>query len=107
MPLENKQIVAMASWTLEDFQDDPLGAVEKVRELAAAYLALLQERDAAVQDIQLISDRGVMCVACGNRNPEQEDPTIGCPKDDTCTYNGVKWSPNFVWRGPQKEEKRV
>lgn len=73
----------------------------------AEIITLKAERGAAVRDIQLIADRGVMCVACGNRNQEQEDPTIGCPKDDTCTYNGDKWSPNFVWRGPQKEEKRV
>lgn len=37
MPLENKQIEAMAAWTLEDFQDDPLAAIEQVRELAAEY----------------------------------------------------------------------
>lgn len=45
MPLENKQIEAMASWTLEDFQNDPLGAMTQIRNLATDYIALQRERD--------------------------------------------------------------
>lgn len=82
-----------------------------VEDLATRYClarserdSLKAERDAAVRDLQLIADRGVLCVACKNRDPAQEDPLSGCPIDGTCTYNGKKWSPNFVWRGPQQEE---
>lgn len=66
-----------------------------------------EERDAAVQDLQLIADRGVLCVACKHRDPAQEDPLSGCPIDGTCTYNGKKWSPNFVWRGPKQETDTI
>ncbi len=45
--MTNEQITAMAEWTLEDFQNDPLRAMAQIRELAAAHLALQKERDAA------------------------------------------------------------
>lgn len=45
--MTNEQIAAMAAWTLEDFQEDPLAAIEQVRVLASAYQDLQKERDAA------------------------------------------------------------
>lgn len=82
-----KQIAAMAAWTLEDFQNDPLGAVEQVRELAAAYLTLRRERDAAVGDLEeLMGKTGPE--ACEFCNPEG---TMVCGAGGCCPK----------WRGPQ------
>lgn len=44
MQLTNSDIAAMAKWTLEDIQNDPLGAVVQIRELAAERIALSKDR---------------------------------------------------------------
>lgn len=40
-----EELAKIAEWTLEDFQNDPLGAMKKVREMAASYQALLEAVD--------------------------------------------------------------
>lgn len=92
--MTNEQIAAMAAWTLKDIQNDPLGAVEKVRELAAAHLALQKERDAAVADIEFmlrLSDKSRpapekvmgMCAYCRGQENRCRSPK---------------------WRGPHPEQ---
>ena len=90
MPLENKQITAMAAWTLEDIQNDPLGAVAQVRELASAYQDLQKERDAAVSDIEYMmrfTGNFGFCRMCAR--------DISCNLED-----GSECNPQ--WRGPRE-----
>ncbi len=89
--MTNEQIAAMAAWTLEDFQNDPLGAMAQIRELAASHLSLQRERDAAVRDIEKImrwDDTSVFCQFC--------------KKDEACDLNHTDCRPK--WRDPQPEQ---
>lgn len=91
-----EQIEVMADWTLEDFQDDPLGAMKQIRVLAASYLALQRERNSAVRDLEMLmglDGAGTECSycargdACGREAEENPDGWQCCPE----------------WRGLQKE----
>ena len=88
--MTNEQITAMATWTLEDFQEDPLAAIERVRELATAYQVLRQERDAVLADLY-----GQCCKCKHFKN--------GLGYCDYCDQLGgtVK---NWEWRSPQPEQ---
>ena len=54
--MTNENIAAMAAWTLEDFQEDPLAAIEQVRALATAYQNLQRERDTQEKNETLTLD---------------------------------------------------
>lgn len=97
MALTTENISTMANWTLEDIQNDPLGAVKQVRVLAASYLALQRERDAAVADLEAlmgIDGAGTECSYCA--------------RGDTCGRKAEEdpdsWQCRPVWRGPQPEQ---
>lgn len=101
--MNNEKIAAMAAWTLENIQEDPLAAVEQVRELAAAYKDLQRERDAAVADLAGV----VGCEYCGNflkceyhkEVPANFKPCHDCGKCVCATCDGHD---NWEWRGPQE-----
>ncbi len=89
--MTNEQIAAMAAWTLEDFQNDPLGAMTQIRELAAAHLSLQRERDAAVKTLY------GNCVECKrNRNGFASEDCHNC-----VNLGGTE--KNWEWRGPVPE----
>lgn len=109
--MTNEQIAAMANWTLEDFQDNALGAVARVRELAAAHLSLQRERDAAVRDLEklMLYGESYTCDFCGKdrrlcsreclpkwRGPQPEqvlapaDQSAGAYADDPVLAPGVR-----------------
>ena len=114
--MNDKDVAAMAEWTLEDIQNNPLGAVEQVRELAAAYIALSQERNMLMleknevtevcphceSEITMIWDVAqqgykAFCPVCGKRimlcdmclHPEDGEGSCDYDsKTDTCKHNG-------------------
>lgn len=98
--MTNEKIAAMAAWTLEDFQEDPLGAVEQVRALASAYQDLQKERDAAVKEMERLASvwkDDVFCrKECQNYSAE-DDRTEPC----------AKWPCDAKWRGPQGPEQVI
>ena len=89
------EIAAMAAWTLEDFQNDPLGAVGQVRALAASHLALRRERDAAVRDLEKLMKPGGAGTECSY-----------CAIGDACEReveeNPDGWRCRPVWRGAKE-----
>ena len=98
MMLTNEKIAEMAEWTLEDFQDDPLGAMGKVRELAHDYLALWRERDAAIRDLEALMGENLSA-----------EPFRSCK---FCHYDGstkcpLSWEGECRprWRGPEEAAK--
>ena len=91
MALTTENIFTMANWTLEDIQNDPLEAVKQVRVLAASYLALQRERDAAVKTLY------GNCVECKrNRNGFVSENCYNC-----VNLGGTE--KNWEWRGPMPE----
>ena len=95
--MTNEQIAAMAAWTLEDFQNDPLGAMAQIRELAASHLSLQRERDAAVKDIEDHPN----CEVCINYSGDSD--VTGLPLcEDYLEHRDLRDC--FEWRGPQPEQ---
>lgn len=125
MPLENKQIEAMASWTLEDFQNDPLGAMTQIRNLATDYIALQRERDelaavkvelyTAVADLKEYGTRyGFTCEVCWHKRGAEGNPCHYpadvdvdaeiCLNCDRCPCGHCDGESKWEWRGKQPEQ---
>ncbi len=114
--MTNEQIKAMATWTLEDFQDDALGAVEQVRKLAASHMAMQRERDAAVRDLKEYGTaRGFTCEVCTHKRGTKYTPCFypnGVDVDDNmcrscgrCKCGHCDGVSQWEWRGMQKEAR--
>lgn len=110
MPLDNEQIEAMANWTLEDVQKDALAAIEQVQVLAASYLDLRNERDAAVQDLTYAAKASAAyessCALCagglggggGCDWPVDVDmPVDGCEKCGKCRCAWCAERSEWTW----------
>ena len=103
MELTNEKIAAMAAWTLEDIQEDPLGAVEQVRALASAYQDLQKERDVAVKDIETLMSKISSADACGYCERDGN----GCHSNFGATSCRPKWcGPKEPLANPPQAEKR-
>lgn len=114
--MTNEKIAAMAAWTLEDFQEDPLAAIEQVRALATAHLSLQRERDAAVRELRdMCVTYGDTCNRCAHKRnegiecyfpDEQEDADDRICRmcDSECLCGHCDGESKWEWRGPQPEQ---